>query len=196
MRSIRKYVKGLNDKVKRLRAITITLIAFVLGLFLWYRQRSASVVLQTVVPSVSSAVSPSLTPRSLQMLATHADTDRLQMPGGPYVSSDPRWAIVRNRDRVDHNWEWKTAINFYGRVVDEGDRAVPGAHVAFSWTDLSSEGNSHSATASDGSGTFSLEGKAGRVLQVDVSKEGYYKVRNERLRSFDYAGFSLERKST
>jgi hypothetical protein len=36
---------------------------------------------------------------------------------------------------------------------------------------------------------FSLRGKTGRHLQVDVSKNGYYKIRNERLKSFDYAAF-------
>jgi hypothetical protein len=105
------------------------------------------------------------------------------------VSSDPRWAIVRQRDKVDHNWEWKEAINFFGRVVDENDIPISAARVDFSWTDLSPAGNSTEATLSGSDGAFSLKGKTGRVLQVDVSKDGFYKVRNERLKSFDYAGF-------
>jgi len=81
------------------------------------------------------------------------------------------------------------SINFYGRVIDENDRPIPAANVEFSWTDLSPGGNSTGATTSGLDGTFSLQGKSGRVLQVDVSKDGYYKVRSERLKSFDYAGF-------
>jgi hypothetical protein len=80
-------------------------------------------------------------------------------------------------------------INFYGRVVDENDRPIPAVKVEFSWTDLSSAGNSTAMTLSNSAGAFSLESKTGRVLQVDVNKDGYYKPRNERLKSFDYAGF-------
>ena len=111
------------------------------------------------------------------------------MPGGPYVSSDPRWAVVREKDRVDHNWEWSMPISFYGRVVDQDDHPIPGAKIEFGWTDLSPAGSSAKATSSAADGTFSLLEKKGRVLEVDVSKEGFYKVRAERLKSFDYAGF-------
>jgi hypothetical protein len=108
---------------------------------------------------------------------------------GPYVSSDPRWATVHEKDKVDPNWEWRMPIDFYGKVVDENDRAIPQARVDFSWTDLSSTGNSTATTSSGPDGSFALRGKNGRHLQVDVSKDGYYKIRNERLKSFDYAAF-------
>lgn len=114
---------------------------------------------------------------------------RQQKPGGPYVSSDPRWASVREKDKTDHNWEWKMPLDFFGRVVDENGSPVPAARIEFFWTNLSTEGSSTVTTFSTSNGTFSLEGRKGRVLQVDVSKDGFYKVRNERLRSFDYAGF-------
>lgn len=80
-------------------------------------------------------------------------------------------------------------IDFYGRVVDENDRPIPEAKVDFSWTDLSSAGNSTATTSSGPDGTFSLRGRTGRHLQVDVSKAGYYKLKNERFKSFDYAAF-------
>jgi hypothetical protein len=111
------------------------------------------------------------------------------MPGGGYEPSDPRWKEVRAKDLVDQAWEWKMPINFYGRVVDENGQPVSAAKVQFSWTDLTPAGNSTAITTSDSEGAFSLRGTAGRVLQVDVSKEGYYKPKEERLKSFDYAAF-------
>jgi hypothetical protein len=80
-------------------------------------------------------------------------------------------------------------ISFYGRVVDQDDHPIPAAKIEFGWTDLSPAGSSAEVTSSAADGTFSLLGKKGRVLEVDVSKEGFYKVRAERLKSFDYAGF-------
>ena len=50
-----------------------------------------------------------------------------QSPGGPYEPSDPRWKEVRAKDLVDHAWEWRMPINFYGRVVDENEQPVSGA---------------------------------------------------------------------
>ena len=80
-------------------------------------------------------------------------------------------------------------IDFYGCVVDESEQAVSVANIKFGWTDLSSSGSSIDFTVSDLHGVFSLRGKIGRVLEVDVSKDGYYKPKGERLKSFDYAGF-------
>ncbi len=62
-----------------------------------------------------------------------------QLPGGPYEPSDPRWAEVRAKDVTDKQWEWRMPINFYGKVVDEGDQPVSGANIKFSWTDWSTK---------------------------------------------------------
>lgn len=121
--------------------------------------------------------------------ADSPSNDEVQKPGGPYVSSDPRWAITRQKDKSDHNWEWRMPIDFYGRVVDENDQPIAGASIEFSWTDLSPAGNSTARTSSDSSGAFFLRGKSGRHLQVDISKEGFYKPVSERLKSFDFAAF-------
>jgi hypothetical protein len=165
----------------------LALVLFTLALLAWLKLRP------TLLPTqiTPASVSPNASPLAISSQTPNAQTEkgRLQKPGGPYAASDPRWAIVREKDKLDHNWEWRMPINFYGRVVDENDRPIPSAKIEFSWTDLSSAGNSTSATLSDSAGTFSLESKTGRVLQVDVSRDGYYKPRNERLKSFDYAGF-------
>lgn len=165
----------------------VALILLILSLLAWLGLRPSRIAKQTAAALVGPSASP--LGNSPQTPNAQAETGRVQRPGGPYAPSDPRWAIVREKDKVDHNWEWRMPINFYGRVVDEDDRPIPAAKIKFSWTDLSSAGNSTRATLSDSAGSFSLEGKTGRVLQVDVSKDGYYKPRNERLKSLDYAGF-------
>ena len=170
------------------RAVTLVLILLTLAFFLWLRWGRVRSGEQATWASIAPGRSP-LTISSPKTPNVQADPVGLQKPGGPDVSSDPRWAIVRQKDRVDRNWEWKVPINFYGRVVDVSDKPIPAARVDFSWTDLSPAGNSTGATLSGPDGVFTLEGKTGRVLQVDVSKDGFYKVRSERLKSFDYAGF-------
>lgn len=180
-------MKYLNDRKAIRRTITIAVALFFIGILcLWLRRelhvsRSGDGPLSSASSAhtaISSQVSPAWTP-----------VDAIQKPGGPYVSSDPRWRVVREKDKVDKGWEWKMPINFYGRVIDENGSPVPGARVVFLWTNLFAEGSSQSMAESDATGVFSLEDKIGRVLQVDVSKQGYYKPRNERLRSFDYAAF-------
>src|SRR5258708_9179888 len=119
---------------------------------------------------------------------TSAPDAQTQKPGGPYVSSDPRWVIVRQRDKVDHNWEWRMPINFYGQVVDENESAVAGASINFSWTDVSAAGSSQAQAVSDEQGYFSLLNRTGRHLQVRVRKDGYYTPKRQQI-SFDYAAF-------
>jgi hypothetical protein len=160
----------------------IVLVAVAMWLL---RQRSLSAPSPGLKPAVVTDASPTpILPSSVPVSPTAK-----QLPGGAPEPADPRWKGREIKRQVDPNSEWKMPINFYGRVVDENDLPIPGAKVEFSWTDLSAEGSSQSSTLSDSTGAFSLEGKTGRVLQVDVSKDGYYKPKNERLKSFDYAGF-------
>jgi hypothetical protein len=172
---------------KNIRWVVVLGIVLPLGLlWLWVRQVPI-IKRETAPPTPLSALAVGTAPSPIP--SATSETTQLQKPGGPYVSSDPRWAIVHEKDKLDHNWEWRMPIDFYGQVVDENDRAIPEAKVDFSWTDLSSAGTSTATTSSGLDGIFSLRGKTGRYLQVDVSKPGYYKIRNERLRSFDYAAF-------
>src|SRR3954471_8516233 len=83
----------------------------------WFSNRPAisrigAEVLESIHPSPSNAPSgPPIDSSSLE----------LQQPGGPYVPSDPRWAIVREKDKAEPKWEWRMPINFYGRVLDENE---------------------------------------------------------------------------
>jgi hypothetical protein len=170
-----------------LRVIVLTLALFGLAVLIGLAWRPPRLTKRSAATSI--APRDSLSSTTPQRPNAPLDPAGLQKPGGPYVSSDPRWAIVREKDRVDHNWEWRMPINFYGRVLDQNGQPVPAAKIEFGWTDLSAAGSSTETTSSAADGSFSLQGKKGRVLGVDVSKEGYYKVRSERLNSFDYAGF-------
>lgn len=83
--------------------------------------------------------------------------------------------------------EWRTPIEFYGKVVDENTNAVAGASVHFVWTDLSADGSSEKDATSDQDGLFSLSNVSGKNLIVRVSKEGYYAYQRFGV-AFNYAG--------
>lgn len=83
--------------------------------------------------------------------------------------------------------QWRTPIDFYGKVVDEITNPVANAEVHFVWTDLSPEGSSEKQTTSDANGLFRLTSVAGKNLIVQVSKQGYYAYVPSGL-SFNYAG--------
>ncbi len=85
------------------------------------------------------------------------------------------------------NDEWRTPIEFYGKVVDENNIAIEGAQINFSCNDLSSAGTSYYNGVSDPSGLFSIGQIKGKLLVVGVSKEGYYTSKRE-ADSFYYAG--------
>jgi hypothetical protein len=83
--------------------------------------------------------------------------------------------------------EWRTPIEFYGKVVDENTNPVANANIYFVWTDLSPQGNSERNVTSDQDGLFDLRNVKGKVLTVEVSKQGYYSYKNYPV-GFFYAG--------
>lgn len=74
---------------------------------------------------------------------------------------------------------WHTPIAFYGKVIDQNSNPIEGASVQFQWSGQPDK-MSKAATASDAKGLFSLEGKEGRILDVSVSKDGYYNSRRDK----------------
>ena len=73
-------------------------------------------------------------------------------------------AEVTRRDKSDKTWEWKIPMKFYGLVLDQDDRPVPGADVHFQWTNLSSKGTADADAKTDEKGLFLLEGVQGKRL--------------------------------
>jgi hypothetical protein len=82
---------------------------------------------------------------------------------------------------------WQAPIEFYGRVVDENNNAVPDANIHFGWSEQPTDSGMETAeTTSDSEGLFSLHGKHGASLTVSFGKEGYYSSHKGQM-SFNYA---------
>lgn len=107
------------------------------------------------------------------------------------MSREEATKLYVQRFNADHQYDWKVPLNFYGKVVDENNYPVAGAAVHMQWNTTwvpMSGGTASTDTSSDGGGLFSLTGQHGKILDVTVSKEGYYPVDNGNGRLFfEYA---------
>lgn len=112
----------------------------------------------------------------------------------PYLGlSDPRW-VERRRLRVENpSYQWRTPIEFYGKVVDQNNLPVAGADVEIEWVGTPAlyggDGVGHKKLASDANGLFIIKGIEGKCLGVLVSKQGYHRRKSWNNGSFEYAGF-------
>lgn len=97
------------------------------------------------------------------------------------------WQWWRAMRKADPSFEWKTPIEFYGRVVDQSNQPVADARVVFNWTAVGDSRDSR--TTSDTNGLFRLSGVTGKNLGVRVSKEGYRQSQEESSRGYEYAAF-------
>jgi hypothetical protein len=86
--------------------------------------------------------------------------------------------------------DWRTPIEFYGRVVDENTNPVAGAQVGFGCNDISKTGTSNYETTSDDKGGFSIKGIKGKLLSVNITKEGYYSSKQDN-GYYTYAGDNI-----
>jgi hypothetical protein len=97
----------------------------------------------------------------------------------PRPTPDPNEWIDWGRSRAEAAAqtaldEWRTPIEFYGKVVDENTNPVAAAEVDFDCNDTSVEGTSFYHARADANGLFSIKGIQGKVLGVKVNKSGYY----------------------
>jgi len=175
---------------KREIILIVAIVIVVIGgvaLVLWKLPSSPS-----VAEAAKSAVPPPHVPVPTQATAPEPDftpSDEYPQLSLKTMSKDEALKIYLDRSRKDEKYDWKVALNFYGKVVDENNQPVVGANVHYSWNTAWVPGGSLFAdTSSDGTGLFSLTGKRGKILEVTVSKEGYYPVEhgNGRL-IFEYA---------
>ena len=176
--------------MKRRLAIFGAFILAVVCLLLWLRTANDQ---KTAVPSRPEPTT-NATPTELQ--ETETESKASGSPTAPALVSGPsppasaatHTNLGASPEMVEQIKEqWRTPIDFYGKVVDQKEQPVPGAGVSFGWTDLSPQGYSRAGTTSDAYGLFSLEGKSGKHLSVQVGKEGYYPSRTN-LDSFFYVG--------
>jgi hypothetical protein len=148
----------------------------------------ALVVLLIIIGTASVASTPSAT-RAQTISATNIPSQIRQQPGGPYQPADPRWKERLILLKENPQYEWKTPIEFYGRVLDQDGNPVGGATADIIWTDLSAEGSSHIQTTSDSMGHFSITGVRGKHMTVQVTKEGHYRETSKGRSAFEFAGF-------
>ena len=113
------------------------------------------------------------------------------MPRGPYQGmNDQRWPIYWKKREQDRAFEWKTPIEFYGKVVDQNEQPIPDAEVRMNWTDMSPKGTSDAIRTTDGDGRFSITGVQGKNFGVrSIKKDGYIEAFRSNPHSFEYAGF-------
>jgi hypothetical protein len=112
------------------------------------------------------------------------------IPQQPYKGlNDPRWPVFWAKREKDPDIEWKTPIEFYGKVVDQDGKPVEGGIADVIWTDMSAKGSSQMEVTSDADGLFSITGIRGKGMTVQVNKDGYYRQLTDTKSIFEYAGF-------
>lgn len=97
------------------------------------------------------------------------------------------WDWWRAMRKADPKFEWKTPIEFYGKVVDQFDAPVADAKVTLMWSAMGGTQGKETMTAGDGK--FDLTGANGKGVSVAVSKEGYDSPGEYARKSFEYAAF-------
>jgi hypothetical protein len=158
---------------KRIYIILLLPLALLVWLFL---HRNRQIEPSAALPSAATATNGQ-GETTRKRAATAASAASSSVPAPPVQNGA---AVVENRinqvkaDIEQGYQEWKTPIEFYGKVIDENTNSVSDANVHFVWTDLSPLGNSEAETTSDGEGLFSLKDVSGKHLIVQVSKPGYY----------------------
>lgn len=146
-------------------SMALVTIVFVLAL-LWWLWRKPVTLSTTETAGVGE--SSNQAPEKIAAPAPEAKAGGETRPKGP-IGQERVQAL-----KSDPYYDWKTPIEFYGKIVDERAAPVPEANVTFLWTDLSREGSSQLKTLSDEQGMFALKGVRGKTLVIEIRKEGYY----------------------
>lgn len=74
-------------------------------------------------------------------------------------------------DKHDPQFQWRTPLSFYGRVVDQHSQPVANARVWLAWNDT--KGTQEKKIESREDGRFELTNEMGKALSVQVGKDGY-----------------------
>lgn len=142
---------------------------------------------QPVIKETASAQKKSTPEATTTYITTTAPQ---QAPGGPYAPADPRWPERTRKLKADPQYEWKTPIEFYGKVIDQEDKPVAGVVVNMDWTDMSPKGTSEAERTTNASGLFSISGIQGKNFGIrSLVKDGYVPFQKSNPHSFEYAGF-------
>jgi hypothetical protein len=101
-----------------------------------------------------------------------------------------QWDWWRAMREADPDFEWKTPIAFYGKVIDQFGAPVPEAEIELHWTTVVGASPDPKKTIASGTdGLFSVTGIQGKRLAVDISKDGYLSPSKSH-QSFEYSDFT------
>jgi hypothetical protein len=107
------------------------------------------------------------------------------LPTSPEEKAMMDWWMYM--DKHDPDFQWKTPIEFYGRVVDQHSEPVVDARVSLVWSGLGETPERKLLSGHDG--IFTLTGVNGKGLSVQVGKDGYRGAASSTNRSFEYSAF-------
>lgn len=158
----------------RLYVVLALGLLVIAAIWLWLRPEAP-----VSTPIAQQEQSPSLTPR----VPANAQPT-------PIFTSKPSEDVLQQKiaegERAKQEQEkafsmaFNTPINFWGKVIDENGKPVPGALVKLGTADRPWETGSSYERTTDGSGLFSITGVKGLSISVDVSKDGYYQTSRSR----------------
>lgn len=89
-------------------------------------------------------------------------------------------------DKHDPDFQWRTPISFYGRIIDQHSLPVVGATVKVVWSAIGKTPEQHLVT--DAEGRFEISGVNGKGISVTVGAVGYTGGTTSN-RSFEYSAF-------
>ena len=179
----------MSRSTKIMRVVGFALLAVAIG---WWKWRSREV---TKTPLPPPSVAERAQPQAPSEPIPSSNIREIRQPFArtPYIGlSDPRWVERRRLHTADPAYEWKTPIEFFGKVVDEKNQPVASAEIDYSWNGTTEkygrDGVKHETMTSDAGGLFHIHGIEGKGMTVYVKKPGYYS-RGYPQGNFEYAGF-------
>ena len=156
--------------MKKGKVIFGGLLVVAAGTAIWYGIHKRPVVRPPSIETIQASVASQNSQATALPPAAPSDLT---------LESNPAAWIEKRRKQMDEDRqkglsEWRTPIEFYGKVVDERANPVAGAQIDFECNDLSPKGTSFYHTQSAADGLFSIRDINGKLLAVKVSKQGFY----------------------
>jgi hypothetical protein len=144
-------------------------------------------------PALPEAVDHLLSPDSTQPIpgAVPPKPKMFKAKGYPPKTPEEKamWDWWEAMEKIDPVFEWKTPIEFYGKVVDQFSNPVANAEIVLNWTTVVGPIPDPKKTIyADEDGRFAVNGIQGNGITITADKEGYRSTRDSH-QSFEYAKF-------
>ena len=171
-------------KVKYFLPGALVLLGLLL-LVLWWKPApvARSAEAPTTGPGIPASAGAVATASNTPKQSRSVVTDEVYAPEG--LNKDQLYDWWEGMLRKDPDFEFDRPIRFYGKAIDQFNQPVTGAKVDFGWNGMR---NSEKAqTVTDEQGMFKFEGERGKILEVEIWKEGYHSNRHTNHGVFEYA---------